>query len=65
MPRDMYDEFCEDMKVMKDRNGNTLKEVTDEFIEKISNSPIPHFQKPEIPNDHQITNDEIKSTLTE
>jgi hypothetical protein len=63
MPRDMYDEFCDDMNKMTDRNGNLLKNVDDEMIEKISNSPIPHFAKPEIPNDHAISKDEVKSVL--
>jgi hypothetical protein len=49
------------MQKCTDRYGNPLKEVTDEFIEKISKAPIPQYEKPVIPNDHAITIDEVKT----
>ncbi len=61
MPEDMLEEFRADMQKCTDRYGNPLKEVTDEFIEKISKAPIPQYEKPVIPNDHAISIDEVKT----
>ena len=54
MPQDMLDEFRADMKALN------LKEVDDDMVLRISNTPVPTYAKPVFPNDHAITIDEIK-----
>jgi hypothetical protein len=54
MPQDMLDEFRTDMEALN------LKPVDEEMILRISNTPVPSYAKPEFPNDHAITVDEIK-----
>lgn len=55
MPDDMLDEFISDM----DDLG--LRPVSDELIERISNVPVPQYQRPVFPDDHATTDTEIVS----
>jgi hypothetical protein len=55
MPDDMLDEFISDM----DNLG--LRPVSDELIERISNVPVPQYQRPVFPDDHATTDTEIVS----
>jgi hypothetical protein len=64
MPQDVLDEFRKDMSEAVDINGNPLKEVSDELIERISATPIPLYDKPDFPNDHAVTRDEIITTIS-